>query len=224
MLCVHYLRKPVEYNEAYKLQQSLWLQNLNGESPDTLLMLSHVPTFTIGKSGKLDNLLLTREELKIQGIPVYFSDRGGDITYHGPGQLVAYPIMDLRKQGKDIHRYIYALQEVLIQTLDDFSIEAKRDDEHVGVWAGDEKIAAIGVRVKKWITMHGIALNVNPIMEHFSFINPCGITDKGVTSITGILGHDVPFDDVVERMVERFAAVFDVKIEWAIESQTRCLL
>ena len=224
MLRVHYLRKPVEYSEAYKIQQSLWSQNLDGEAPDTLLMLSHFPTFTIGKSGNIDNLLVTREELQIQGIPVYFTDRGGDITYHGPGQIVAYPIMDIRKRGKDIHRYIYDLQEVIIQTLADFSIEARRDDEHVGVWVGDEKIAAIGVRVRKWITMHGLALNVNPIMEHFSFINPCGITDRGVTSITGILGHDVPFDDVVEIMVEKFAAVFDVPIEWPIENQSRCLL
>jgi len=222
MLRVHYLPKPIEYTEAYNIQQRLWLQNYNGETPDTLLVLSHLPTYTIGKSGKLDNLLVEEDELEKQGLSVFFTDRGGDITYHGPGQIVAYPIMDLRKRGKDVHRYVHDLEDVIIQTLADYSIEAHKDKEFIGVWVGNEKIAAIGVRIRKWITMHGLALNINPIMEHFSFINPCGIVDKGITSITNILGYDVPFEDVAEHLVKNFAAVFDVRIEWSTECQLRC--
>ncbi len=222
MLRVHYWREPVGYTAAYDIQQRLWLQNVTGEGPDALLVLSHPPTFTIGKSGKLDNLLLAREELEKRGLPVFFTDRGGDITYHGPGQVVAYPIIDLRKRGKDVHRYIHDLEEVVVRTLADFSIEAHRDDRNIGVWVGDEKIAAIGVRIRKWVTMHGLALNVNPIMEHFSYINPCGIVDCGITSITRLLSRDVTFDDVVLKLVDNFAEVFAVRAEWAADSPSRC--
>jgi lipoate-protein ligase B len=221
-LRVHYLREPVGYTVAYDIQQELWSRNVTGEGPDVLLVLSHPPTFTIGKSGKLDNLLLAREELEKRGLPVFFTDRGGDITYHGPGQAVVYPIIDLRKRGKDVHRYVHDLEEVVVRTLADFSIEAHRDRIHVGVWVGNEKIAAIGVRIRKWVTMHGLALNIDPIMEHFSYINPCGIVDCGITSIAALLSRDVTFDDVVEKLVYHFAEVFTVQIEWATDSPPRC--
>jgi lipoate-protein ligase B len=222
MLRVHYWREPVGYTAAYDIQQRLWSQNVTGEGPDALIVLSHPPTFTIGKSGKLDNLLLAREELEKRGLPVFFTDRGGDITYHGPGQVVAYPIIDLRKRGKDVHRYIHDLEEVVVRTLVDFSIEAHRDQRQVGVWVGDEKIAAIGVRIRKWVTMHGLALNVDPIMEHFSYINPCGIVDCGITSITRLLSRNVTFDDVALKLVDNFAEVFAVRVEWAADSPSRC--
>jgi len=205
--------QPIEYSEAYEWQKQLWSLRLSGEMPDSLLLLEHPPTFTIGKSGKLENLLLTKEELAQQGISLFFTDRGGDITYHGPGQLVAYPIIDLRNWGKDIHRYVHNLEEAVIRTLADFSIAAGRDKKHVGVWVGQEKIAAIGVSVRKWVTMHGLALNVNPNLEHFALINPCGILDKGVTSITKLLGHEPSMEDVAERLAKHFAEVFDARLK-----------
>lgn len=223
MLRVHYCREPVGYTAAYDIQQRLWSQNVTGEGPDALLVLSHPPTFTIGKSGKLDNLLLAREELEKRGLSVFFTDRGGDITYHGPGQIVAYPIIDIRKRGKDIHRYVHDLEEVVARTLADFSIEAHRNEKYVGVWVGDEKIAAIGVRIRRWVTMHGLALNIDPIMEHFSYINPCGIVDCGITSITRLLSRDVTFDDVALKLVDRFAEVFAARVEWATDSPSKCV-
>jgi lipoate-protein ligase B len=209
-LRVYRWTEPVDYAEAYRIQTRLWERNLSGEEPDSLLLLTHPPTFTIGKSGSIENLLVDRDALGEQGMPVFFTDRGGDITYHGPGQLVGYPIVDLRRRGKDIHAYIRDLQEVLIRTLADFSVAAHRDEEHIGVWVGDEKIAAIGVRVRKWVTMHGIALNVNPTMDHFSYINPCGIVDRGVTSLSRLLLREVDMEEVAERFTDRFAEVFAV--------------
>jgi len=206
--------EPIEYSEAYEQQKRLWSLRLSDEIPDILLLLEHPPTFTIGKSGKLENLLLTKEELAQCGISLFFTDRGGDITYHGPGQLVAYPIIDLRNWGKDIHRYVRSLEEVVIRTLADFSIAAGRDEKHVGVWVGQEKIAAIGVGVRKWVTMHGLALNVNPNLQHFALINPCGILDRGVTSMTRLLGQDIPMDSVAKKLTEHFAKVFNARIEW----------
>ena len=222
MVCVLYWLGQIEYHETYDIQKKLWSQKMDGQTADALLLLEHPPTLTIGKSGKLENLLRSQEELAKEGVSLFFIDRGGDITYHGPGQLVAYPIIDLRDRGKDIHRYINDLQEVIIRTLASVSIEARRDEKHVGVWVGDDNIAAIGVRVKRWVTMHGLALNVNPILEHFSLINPCGILDRGVTSISKVLGRDVPIEVVVKELVKHFSDVFGVYIEWGSASSLRC--
>jgi len=213
MLCVLCPLGLIDYAEAYHIQKKLWSQKLEGQAVDAVLLLEHPPTITIGKSGKLENLVVAREELAKEGLSLFFTDRGGDITYHGPGQLVVYPIIDLKNRGKDIHRYIHDLEEVVIQTLADLSIEARRDKRNVGVWVGNDKIAAIGVSIRKWITMHGLALNVNPTMEHFSLINPCGIPDGGVTSISKLLCHDVPVEMVSERLVAHFSYVFDAQIE-----------
>lgn len=201
-----------EFGEAYKIQEGLLAYKLKGESTDVLLLLQHPPTITIGKSGKLENLLVTREELAKQGISLFFTDRGGDITYHGPGQLVVYPIVDLRKRGKDIHRYVHDLEEVVIQTLADLSIEGGRDERNIGVWVENDKIAAIGVSVRRWVTMHGLALNVSTNLAHFSLINPCGIADKGVTSISKLLGRDLSLDVVSERLLAHFSEIFNVNI------------
>ena len=212
----------IEYGEAYDIQKRLWSQKVNDGAADVLLLLKHPPTLTIGKSGKLENLLRTKEELAEEGIPMFFIDRGGDITYHGPGQLVVYPIIDLKNRGKDIHRYIHDLQEVAIRTLADFSIEAHRDEEHIGVWVGNDAIAAIGVSVRRWVTMHGLALNVSPTLEHFSYINPCGILDRGITSIAKVLSRDVPMEVVVKGLVSHFSDVFDSHIKWESIYSLRC--
>jgi len=222
MLCVVWRLGLIEYSKAYRFQKMLWSNKLEGQGADALLLLEHPPTITIGKSGKLENLLMAKEELAKQGISLFFTDRGGDITYHGPGQLVVYPIVDLRNRGKDIHRYVHDLEEVVIRTLADLSIQTGRDQRNIGVWVGNDKIAAIGVSVRKWVTMHGLALNVNPKLEHFSLINPCGILDGGVTSVSKLLGHEVPVEAVAERLVAHFSAVFDVQIgESSVDSLRR---
>jgi lipoate-protein ligase B len=213
MLCMLRRLGLVEYSEAHNIQKVLWAHKSKGQCTDVLLLLEHPPTITIGKSGKLEHILVAKEELAKQGISLFFTDRGGDVTYHGPGQLVVYPIFDLRKREKDIHRYVHDLEEVVIQTLADLLIEAGRDESNIGVWVENDKIAAIGVSVRKWVTMHGLALNVNPNLAHFSLINPCGIVDKGVTSIAKRLGHDLSLDVVSERLLARFSEVFNVKIE-----------
>lgn len=217
MLCVVYQLGLVGYREAYHLQRKLLRQRLDGETKDTILLLEHLPTITIGKSGKLENVLVSQEQLAREGISLFFTDRGGDVTYHGPGQLVAYPIIDLRNRGRDVHRYIYDLEEVVTRTLNDFSIEAHRDESHAGVWVKEEEIAAIGLSIKRWITMHGIALNVNPNLEHFSLINPCGFQDRKATSIAKLLSQNIPMEEVRQQLIANFADVFNVHIEWESE-------
>jgi len=214
MSCIVYRLGLVGYRKAYHLQRRLLRQRFDGEIRDTILLLEHLPAITIGKSGKLENVLVSQAKLARESISLFFTDRGGDVTYHGPGQLVAYPIIDLRQRGRDIHRYVHDLEEVVIRTLSDFSIEAHRDGSHAGVWVKDEEIAAIGLSVKRWITMHGIALNVNPKLEHFSLINPCGFSNRKATSMARLLSRDIPMEEVMHRLITHFSDVFDVYIEW----------
>jgi len=203
----------MEYDRAYHFQQRLLKQRIEGEIEDTLLILEHPPTLTFVKSDDLENLLISRNELQKRGVSLFPTDRGGNITWHGPGQLVGYPIIDLKERDKDIHKFIFDLQEVIIRTLNDFSIESFRDERHVGVWVGQEKIAAIGIKVTSWVTKHGFALNINNDLDHFSLINPCGIMDRGVTSMARILGRDVPMGTVVERILGHFSSVFGTLVE-----------
>jgi lipoate-protein ligase B len=213
VLLVHRWSKPVEYASAYSIQKKIWAQRITGEMPDTLLILEHTPTFTAGKSGKMENLLTPIEALSKRGISLFFIDRGGDFTYHGPGQLVAYPILDLNIHGKDVHKYIHNLEEVVIRTLADFSIVAGRDEQHVGVWVGNQKIAAIGVSIRRWVTMHGLALNVNTNLEHFSLINPCGIVNRGVTSMARVLSAEIPMNEVCTSLINHFGRVFNIPVK-----------
>lgn len=199
----------LNYTEAYELQKRLRSQRAGGKIPDTLLLLEHPPTFTIGKSGRLENILVPEETLAQEGISVFFIDRGGDVTYHGPGQLVGYPIVDLTERGKDLHRYVHDLEEVLIRTLKDFSIAGTRDETHAGVWVDNQEIGAIGLSIQRWVTMHGFALNVSTNLEHFSLINPCGLTGRGATSMARLLGEEVPMEAVTESLVSHFANLFD---------------
>jgi len=213
MACIVYRLGLVDYGEAYHRQRRLLKKRLDGEIEDTLLLLEHPPTITIGKSGKLENVLVSQEQLASEGISLFFTDRGGDVTYHGPGQMVAYPIIDLRNRGRDIHRYVNELEEVVIRTLADFSIAAHRDGGHAGVWVKEGEIAAIGLSVKRWITMHGIALNVNSNLEHFSLINPCGFSDRTATSISKLLSKNIPMEEVIEGLITHFSDVFGVAVE-----------
>ena len=199
----------MEYQEAYKLQRTLHCQRAEGKISDVLLLLEHPPTITVGKSGTLDNVLIAGERLARQGISLFFVDRGGDVTYHGPGQLVGYPIVDLGQRGKDLRRYVNDLEEVMLRTLRDFSIDGDRDECHPGVWVKEEGIATIGLSVRRWVSMHGFALNVNIDLEHFSFINPCGFSDRRATSMSKILGTNVPMEEVTKSLISHFCDVFD---------------
>jgi len=213
MRCSVYQLGLIEYGDAYHLQQKLTVQRLNGLIEDTLLLLEHPPTITVGKSGKLENILASPSQLAEKGVSLVFTDRGGDVTYHGPGQIVGYPIFDLRERGRDAHQYLHNLEEVLIRTLNDFSIESGRDSGHAGVWAKDKEIAAIGLSVRKWVTMHGFALNVNTDLAKFSLINPCGFTDRKATSMAHLLGSEILMESVTKKLLAHFASIFDVQLE-----------
>jgi lipoate-protein ligase B len=211
--CAVYQLGLVEYGEAYRLQKKLHRQRFNGDISDTLLLLEHPPTVTIGRSGSLENVLVSREQLTQEGISLFFIGRGGDVTFHGPGQLVGYPIINLSHRGKDIHHYVHDLEEVLLRTLKDFSICATRDKSHAGVWVGNEEIAAIGLSIRRWVTMHGFALNVNPNLKHFSLINPCGFSNRKATSMSQLLGWEVDMEAVAKCLIAHFSDVFDSSTE-----------
>lgn len=203
----------IEYDTVVKFQDRLQQLRAEGRIVDVLLLLEHPPTMTFGKSGGREDILYPQETLKKSGISLFTTDRGGSITCHGPGQLVGYPIFDLALIKMDVHRYIFKLQEVIIRTLKDYDIQAERDQNHVGVWVGQNKIAAIGINVKKGITKHGFALNVNNSLDHFSLIHPCGITDRGVTSISALLGEDIPLDELTDEIISHFSYVFKQPLE-----------
>jgi len=204
----------IYYNDAFELQRKLVSARSNNKIEDTLILLEHNPVITVPGTQTLDNILVPLEILEQEGIEVCRTDRGGDVTYHGPGQVVGYSIMDLKEQGRDLHRYIRNVEQVLIDTLKDYGIAAERDPKHPGVWTGNKKIAAIGIAVKNgWITMHGFALNVNPDMNHFTMIVPCGITDKGVTSMAEKLGAPVDRRALQEKLIRHYAKIFDCTLQ-----------
>lgn len=196
------------YADAWDLQHKLFDLRHYGLVDDLLLLTEHEHVYTIGKGGDQDHLLASEQELSSGGVDVFRIDRGGDITYHGPGQIVGYPIIDLNRYFPDIHRYLRCLEEVIILSLAEFDIEADREEGLTGVWVRGEKIAAIGVRVSKWITMHGFALNVNTDLSKFDRIIPCGIFHKGVTSMQQVLGREVPLDEVRATLMQAFSIVF----------------
>ncbi len=203
---------PLPYEKAWELQRDLFEKRRTGLVPDTLLLTEHPHTFTFGKSGRAENLLVSESVLRRHGIDVFRVDRGGDITYHGPGQLVGYPILDLRQHYRDVGRYLRDLEEVIIRTLEELDINAGRLAGLTGVWVGDAKIAAIGVKVSRWFSMHGFAFNLNTDLEYFSKIVPCGITDKPVTSLRSLLRRQVNLDEIQELVVEKFAEVFGLQL------------
>lgn len=202
----------IDYKEALELQYNIMRLRQQGQIEDTLLLLEHFPVLTLGSGGKQSNILAPEQLLKEQGINVYKINRGGDITYHGPGQIVGYPILDLNQHGRDLLSFIRNIEEVFIQLLmQEYGISAGRIPKHTGVWVGDDKITAIGFAVKRWVTMHGFAFNANTDLDHFKWINPCGITDKGVTSMQKLLGHEVGLDAVMDQVIEYFCKIFDME-------------
>jgi lipoyl(octanoyl) transferase len=201
----------IGYGEGLELQQSLVEQRKAGSIPDQLLLLEHPPVIPLGVKTRSDrgHIVASADSLARQGVEVFETGRGGDVTYHGPGQLVGYPIIDLKPDRCDVHRYVRDLEEVLIRTAAAFGIDAGRPPGLTGVWVGQDKLAAIGVRISRWVTSHGFALNVTTDLSHFDFIIPCGIVGRGVTSIQRLLGRPVPLEDVESAVTDAFLDVFD---------------
>lgn len=200
----------VDYQAALDLQADLVEQRKKGLIPDQLLLLEHPPVITLGvrTHNSRAHVLQTPEALAQQGVGLFETGRGGDVTYHGPGQLVGYPILELPVDRRDVHRYVRDLEEVLIQAVADFGITASRVPGLTGIWVGDSKLAAIGVRISRWVTSHGFALNVSTDLSRFDLIVPCGITGKGVTSMERQLNHSVSMDEVIETVALRFERAF----------------
>jgi lipoyl(octanoyl) transferase len=200
----------VPYLDALAIQRELVEDRRTNRVGDLLLFVEHPHVLTLGVRGDggRTHILATSETLASRGVEVQETGRGGDITYHGPGQIVGYPIIDLRPDRCDVHRYVRDLEDVLIRTATDFGIDAGRVEGLTGVWVGREKLAAIGVRIARWITSHGFALNVTTDLEYFNLIVPCGIPDRGVTSLARLLGRPVDRAEVEERIASHFSRVF----------------
>ena len=197
------------YAEALALQQSLHDSRKQNEVSDTLLLLEHPHVITLGRAANRANILVDEQTRTEKKIELFETGRGGDVTYHGPGQLVGYPIISLAPDAQDVRRYVRNIQEVLVRTARDFGVEAEpRGGEHVGVWVGDDKLAAIGIRLSRWVTMHGFAFNVTTNLEYFNLIVPCGIQDHGVTSLEKILGTKIEIKTVAEITARHFGEVF----------------
>ncbi len=200
----------VGYQEALEIQRELVEQRKQGLIPDQLLLLEHPDVITLGVRTRSDrsHVLATPEALEAEGVALFETGRGGDVTFHGPGQLVGYPIIDLKPDRRDVHRYVRDLEEVLIRVVAEFGIEAGRVEGLTGIWVGPDgregKLAAIGVRISRWVTSHGFALNVNTDLSRFGLIVPCGIADRPVTSMERLLGQAVPMAEVEDAVARAF--------------------
>lgn len=203
------------YMQCWDLQRRAAQMRFQGKIPDTLLLTEHDHVYTLGTGGDADHLLASEKELRGRGADFVRTDRGGDITYHGPGQLVGYPILNLTAYYKDLHRYLRDLEEVVILTLGEFALRGSRVPGYTGVWVGGDKICALGIRTSRWITMHGFALNVSTDLSYFGRIIPCGIFEMGVTSMEEALGRQVPMGEVASALRLQFGRVFGVRVKEA---------
>jgi len=194
------------YKKTWKYQKELLKKRSKNEINDTLILVEHEPVFTLGKNADENHILQNYPD----NIKTYQIERGGDVTYHGPGQLVGYPILDLRNYKKSISWYMRSLEQVIIDTLFDYNITANRKNGLTGVWYNNEKIAALGVRVSRWITMHGFSLNVNPNLNHYKNIIPCGIFEHGVTSMSNILNENIDYEHVKKTIIKKFVNQFKI--------------
>lgn len=199
----------IDYNEAWDIQKTIVKQIQNKESKDTLIICQHPTVITIGKNGSSDNLLKSDEFLKKNKIEVIYNNRGGDVTLHNPGQLVAYPIFDLNNYKLDLHWFLRELEEIVIKTSDEFGIKTGRYEGYTGVWIEDKrKICAMGLHCSRWVTSHGLALNVNNDISEFNYIVPCGIKEKNVSSISKEIGTNVDFNQVIDVLIDKFRGSF----------------
>ncbi|MBL8059506.1 MAG: lipoyl(octanoyl) transferase LipB [Chthonomonas sp.] len=195
------------YQDAWTIQKQVAEEVIEG-GPDTLILVEHPPVLTLGASFHAENLLFSRKQIESKGVQIHETDRGGDVTYHGPGQLVMYPIFNVSHHGKDLHKWLRDLEETQIQLLAGLGIEAHRFAPHTGAWVGDEKVAAIGVKIRKWVSLHGIALNCSNDLKEFDIIIPCGIPNYGVTSVSRILGRKFSIVEAKPLASQAFAEVF----------------
>ncbi len=213
----------VPYADGLALQAELVARRQGGEVADTLLLLEHPPVITLGRNARRENLLLTEDALRARGIELHETGRGGDVTYHGLGQLVAYPILDLSPDRQDVHRYVRDLEEVMVRTCADFGVAAGRIAGLTGAWVGNEKVGAIGVRIARWVTSHGLALNVTTDLATFGLIVPCGIRDHGVTSLARLLGRPVDTAAVASALAGHLADVFGRRLAAAATEPVRAV-
>jgi lipoyl(octanoyl) transferase len=204
----------VSYDEALALQRELVEERRADRVPDLLLLLEHSPVITLGVRSEVSrrNVVATNERLDALGIAVHETGRGGDVTYHGPGQIVGYPILDLRPDRCDVHRYVRDLEDVMIRTCADYGVSAGRVTGLTGTWVGADKIGAIGIRISRWITSHGFAFNVRTDLDHFGLIVPCGISDRGVTSLEKVTRRSLSMPEVEDAVVRRFSEVFERQV------------
>jgi len=207
-LVIQYLGK-IDFDAAYRLQRDLWQQRILGEIPDQLLLLEHPPVITLGRNARSEHLLHSAPQLEALGIQVREADRGGDVTYHGPGQLIGYPIINLQPERMDVLRYLRDLEEVLIEVCEHYGFYAGRKEGQTGVWVEDRKIASIGVKISRWVTYHGFALNVSTDLSAFDFIIPCGISGVKMTSIQEVTGMVPELEEVAHVAAEKMNLVFN---------------
>ena len=202
----------VPYRDAWDIQLRLGTEVADGRRPDTLLLVEHPHVYTLGRRGQERDILVGAAELARLGVEVHHTDRGGEVTYHGPGQLVGYPVMNLRRWGGGPLKYVRALERTLIETLEEFGVGAESEGRPTGVWVEDRKIAAIGVKVSRRVTTHGFALNVCPDLSYFDHIVPCGMPDSRVTSLSAEIGREVAVSEVAPVLVERFGVVLGLRM------------
>ncbi len=184
---------------------------------DTLLILEHSPVVTLGRNARTENLLVSEERLLSQGVELFEAGRGGDVTYHGPGQVVGYPILEIPEGRRDVHRYVRELEEVMIRVCADYGFAARRIAGKSGTFVGDNKIGAIGVRISRWVTSHGFAFNVNTNLSGFDLIVPCGLRDQGVTSLAKLLGVEVDQNEVEDRLISRFREIMNYAVPEGVD-------
>ena len=201
------------YGTGLALQRERISQRKAGTIPDTLILLEHSHVYTLGRNARRENVLVSEQFLRSRGAEVFETDRGGDVTYHGPGQLVGYPILDLAQHRRDIAWFMRSLEEVFIRVAADYGFEAGRVAGATGVWVGDEKLVAMGVHISRWVTSHGFAFNVNTDLRYFDWIVPCGLRNKGVTSIERLSGRPADMNVARERVIDHFGSVFGLEIE-----------
>ncbi len=200
----------VSFDKAYCVQKEVLSSVKARESGESLILAEHYPVFTIGRLGKKENILAGAEKLNSRGIDIVNTDRGGDITFHGPGQIVAYPIFDLTKRCKDMHKFLRGVEEVIILTLSDYGIDSFRIKGRTGCWTDKGKIASIGVAASGWVTYHGLALNANVDLSYFDMINPCGFNNISMTSMQEILCEEVGMEKLKKGLISRFSDVFEI--------------
>ena len=200
----------VSFGEAYSVQKEALASVKLRKEGESIIFAQHYPVFTIGRLGKRENILANAQELNSRGIDIINTDRGGDITFHGPGQIVVYPILDLTKRSKDMHKFLRGLEEVVILTLSGYSVNSFRIKDRTGCWTDKGKIASIGVAASGWVTYHGFALNANVDLSYFDMINPCGFKDINMTSMKDILDNEVDLEKLKERLIRHFSDVFEI--------------